>query len=153
MTNRKTTRRATSRRTPTVHVPSNAVAILQVLEPKERRIMSLRWGIEGGRPLHQTEIAKIVGVNHSTVSRTEKAVRERIEELTPSQLNVLVEAQETRRDMDMIESLTEQVHNLMREVQKMETRLMREITRVESRVRPSDAPAAPKRVGLFRRSR
>jgi len=153
MTNRKTTRRATSRRTPTVHVPSNAVAILQVLEPKERRIMSLRWGIEGGRPLHQTEIAKIVGVNHSTVSRTEKAVRERIEELTPSQLNVLVEAQETRRDMDMIESLTEQVHNLMREVQKMETRLMREITCVESRVRPSDAPAAPKRVGLFRRSR
>jgi len=153
MTNRKTTRRATSRRTPTVHVPSNAAAILQVLEPKERRIMSLRWGIEGGRPLHQTEIAKIVGVNHWTASRTEKAVRERIEELTPSQLNVLVEAQETRRDMDMIESLTEQVQNLMREVQKMETRLMREITRVESRVRPSDAPAAPKRVGLFRRSR
>lgn len=153
MTNRKTTRRATSRRTPTVHVPSNAVAILQVLEPKERRIMSLRWGIEGGRPLHQTEIAKIVGIHSTTVSRTEKAVRERIEELTPSQLNVLVEAQETRRDMDMIESLTEQVQNLMREVQKMETRLMREITRVESRVRPSDAPAAPKRVGLFRRSR
>ena len=153
MTNRKTTRRATSRRTPTVHVPSNAVAILQVLEPKERRIMSLRWGIEGGRPLHQTEIAKIVGIHSTTVSRTEKAVRERIEELTPSQLNVLVEAQETRRDMDMIESLTEQVQNLMREVQKMETRLMREITRVESRFRPSDAPAAPKRVGLFRRSR
>ena len=153
MTNRQTTRRATSRRTPTVHVPSNAVAILQVLEPKERRIMSLRWGIEGGRPLHQTEIAKIVGIHSTTVSRTEKAVRERIEELTPSQLNVLVEAQETRRDMDMIESLTEQVQNLMREVQKMETRLMREITRVESRVRPSDAPAAPKRVGLFRRSR
>lgn len=152
MTNRKTPKRATSRRTPTVHVPSNAVAILQVLEPKERRIMSLRWGIEGGRPLHQTEIAKIVGIHSTTVSRTEKAVRERIEELTPSQLNVLVEAQETRRDIDMTEALTDQVQNLMREVQKMETRLMREITRVESRVRPSDAPAAPKRVGLFRRS-
>jgi transcriptional regulator with XRE-family HTH domain len=153
MTNRKTTRRATSRRTPTVHVPSNAVAILQVLEPKERRIMSLRWGIEGGRPLHQTEIAKIVGVNHSTVSRTEKAVRERIEELTPSQLNVLVEAQETRRETDMIESLTEQVQNLMREFQRLETRLMAEITRVESRISPSDPPAAPKRVGLFRRGK
>jgi len=153
MTNRKTSKRATSRRTPTVHVPSNAVAILQVLEPKERRIMSLRWGIEGGRPLHQTEIAKIVGVNHSTVSRTEKAVRERIEDLTPSQLNVLVEAHETRKDIDMIEALTAQVDNLVREVQKMETRLMREITRVESRGRPSDAPAAPKRVGLFRRGK
>jgi transcriptional regulator with XRE-family HTH domain len=153
MTNHKTSKRARSRRTPTVHVPANAVAILQVLEPKERRIMSLRWGIEGGRPLHQTEIAKIVGVNHSTVSRTEKAVRERIEDLTPSQLNVLVEAHETRKDIDMIEALTAQVDNLVREVQKMETRLMREITRVESRGRPSDAPAAPKRVGLFRRGK
>ena len=153
MTNHKTSKRARSRRTPTVHVPANAVAILQVLEPKERRIMSLRWGIEGGRPLHQTEIAKIIGLDPSTVSRTEKAVRERMEELTPSQLNVLVEAQETRRDIDMIEALTDQVQNLMREVQKMETRLMREITRVESRVRPSDMPAAPKRVGLFRRGK
>jgi len=153
MTNHKTSKRARSRRTPTVHVPANAVAILQVLEPKERRIMSLRWGIEGGRPLHQTEIAKIVGVNHSTVSRTEKAVRERIEDLTPSQLNVLVEAHETRKDIDMIEAVTAQVENLVREVQKMETRLMREITRVESRVRPSDTPAAPKRIGLFRRGK
>jgi len=152
MTNRKTSKRATSRRTPTVHVPSNAVAILQVLEPKERRIMSLRWGIEGGRPLHQTEIARIVGVNHSTVSRTEKAVRERIEELTPSQLNTLVEAQETQAS-EQIEALTQRVDALTREVQKMETRLMREITRVEGRVRPSDPAAAPKRVGLFRRGK
>ena len=152
MTNRKTSKRATSRRTPTVHVPSNAVAILQVLEPKERRIMSLRWGIEGGRPLHQTEIARIVGVNHSTVSRTEKAVRERIEELTPSQLNTLVEAQETQAS-EQIEALTQRVDALSREVQKMETRLMREITRVEGRVRPSDPAAAPKRVGLFRRGK
>jgi len=152
MTNRKTSKRATSRRTPTVHVPSNAVAILQVLEPKERRIMSLRWGIEGGRPLHQTEIAKIIGVNHSTVSRTEKAVRERIEELTPSQLNTLVEAQETQAS-EQIEALTQRVDALSREVQKMETRLMREITRVEGRVRPSDPAAAPKRVGLFRRGK
>ena len=152
MTNRNTSRRAQSRRTPTVDVPSNAVAILQVLEPKERRIMSLRWGIEGGRPLHQTEIAKIVGVNHSTVSRTEKAVRERIEELTPSQLNTLVEAQETQAS-EQIEALTQRVDALSREVQKMETRLMREITRVEGRVRPSDPAAAPKRVGLFRRGK
>ena len=152
MTNRKTSKRATSRRTPTVHVPSNAVAILQVLEPKERRIMSLRWGIEGGRPLHQTEIARIVGVNHSTVSRTEKAVRERIEELTPSQLNVLVEAHEAQAN-EQIEALTQRVDALSREVQKMETRLMREITRVEGRVRPSDPAAAPKRVGLFRRGK
>jgi len=152
MTNRNTSRRAQSRRTPTVHVPSNAVAILQVLEPKERRIMSLRWGIEGGRPLHQTEIAKIIGVNHSTVSRTEKAVRERIEELTPSQLNTLVEAQETQAS-EQIEALTQRVDALSREVQKMETRLMREITRVEGRVRPSDPAAAPKRVGLFRRGK
>lgn len=153
MTNRKTSKRATSRRTPTVHVPSNAVAILQVLEPQERRIMSLRWGIEGGHPLHQTEIAKIVGVNHSTVSRTEKAVRERIEELSPSQLNVLVEAHEARKNMDTIEEFTEQVQNLIREVHHIESRLMAEITRVENRISPSDPPAAPKRVGLFRRGK
>ena len=114
--------------------------------------MSLRWGIEGGRPLHQTEIAKIVGVDHSTVSRTEKAVRERIEELTPSQLNTIVEAQETQAS-EQIEALTQRVDALSREVQKMETRLMREITRVEGRVRPSDPAAAPKRVGLFRRGK
>ena len=152
MTNRNTSRRAQSRRTPTVHVPSNAVAILQVLEPKERRIMSLRWGIEGGRPLHQTEIAKIIGVNHSTVSRTEKAVRERIEELTPSQLNVLVEAHEAQAN-EQIEALTRRVDSLIREFQKLETRLMAKITRVESRISPSDPPAAPKRVGLFRRGK
>jgi transcriptional regulator with XRE-family HTH domain len=152
MTNRKSPRRAQSRRAPNVDVPSNAVAILQILEPEERRIMSLRWGIESGRPLHQTEIAKIVGVNHSTVSRMEKAVRERIAELTPSQLNTLVEAHDSQPAVD-VEILIARIDTLSREVQKMETRLMREITRVESKVRPADLPAAPKRIGLFRRSR
>ena len=151
MTNRKTTRKH-RRHTPNVDIPENAAAIVKILEPEERRVMTLRWGIENGRPLHQTEIAQIVGVNHSTISRMEKAVRERIAELTPSQLNTIVEAHESQPTVD-VAGLVERLDTLTREVQRMETRLMREITRVEGRVRPADPPAAPKRVGLFRRGR
>ena len=151
MTNQSTTRKH-RRHTPNVDIPSNAVAILQILDPEERRVMSLRWGIESGRPLHQTEIGNIMGVSHSTISRIEKGVRERIADLTPSQLNTLIEAHESETPVDLT-ALTERVDALAREIQKMETRLMREITRVEGRVRPSDPPAAPKRIGLFRRGR
>lgn len=151
MTNRKTTRKH-RRHTPNVDIPENAEAIVKILDPDERRIMSLRWGIENGRPLHQTEIGKIIGVSHSTISRIEKAVRERIADLTPSQLNTIVEAHESQPAVD-VAALIARIDTLSGEVQKMETRLMREITRVESKVRPADLPAAPKRVGLFRRSR
>lgn len=151
MTNRKTTRKH-RRHTPNVDIPENAEAIVKILDPDERRIMSLRWGIENGRPLHQTEIGEIMGVSHSTISRIEKGVRERIADLTPSQLNTIVEAHESQPVVD-VAALIARIDTLSREVQKMETRLMREITRVESKVRPADPPAAPKRVGLFRRSR
>ena len=151
MTNRTTTRKH-RRSTPNVDIPENAAAIVKILDPEERRVMSLRWGIENGRPLHQTEIARIIGVNHSTISRMEKAVRERIADLTPSQLNTIVEAHESQPAVD-VAALIARIDTLSREVQKMETRLMREITRVESKVRPADPPAAPKRIGLFRRSR
>lgn len=153
MTNRNKQKQASSRRTPTVDVPSDAIAILQILPDDERRVMSLRWGIESGRPLHQTEVAKIVGVNHSTVSRMEKAVRERIAELTPSQLNTLVEAHEAQKHVEVIDGFVEKIEELIAEVHAIETRLMKEITRVEAKIVPSDPPAAPKRVGLFRRSR
>jgi transcriptional regulator with XRE-family HTH domain len=151
MTNRKTTRKH-RRHTPNVDIPENAEAIVKILDPEERRIMSLRWGIENGRPLHQTEIGEIMGVSHSTISRIEKGVRERIAELTPSQLNTIVEAHESQPAVD-VDVLIARMDALSREVQKIETRLMREITRVESKVRPADLPAAPKRIGLFRRSR
>jgi transcriptional regulator with XRE-family HTH domain len=151
MTNR-TTARKHRRHTPNVDIPSNAVAILQILEPEERRVMSLRWGVENGRPLHQTEIGKIMGVSHSTISRIEKGVRERIADLTPSQLSTLVEAQESQVTVD-VDAIIKRIDTLVSEVQKMEARLMREITRVEGKVRPVDPPAAPKRIGLFRRGR
>lgn len=151
MANQNTTRKH-RRHTPNVDIPSNAVAILQILEPEERRVMSLRWGIENGRPLHQTEIGNIMGVSHSTISRIEKSVRQRIADLTPSQLNTLVEAHESQTPVDLT-ALTERLESLAREVQKMETRLMREITRIEGKARPADPPAAPKRIGLFRRGR
>jgi transcriptional regulator with XRE-family HTH domain len=142
MTNRKTPKR----KTPTVDVPSHAEAILDVLDPTERRVMSLRWGLDTGRPLHQTEIGNIVGLHSSTVSRIEKAARERIAELTPSEINQLVEAHEITVTVS-----EDRYEILVREITALEQRLRQEIARLERKVQPADPPAAPRRFGLFRR--
>jgi len=151
MTNRK---RTYSRRKVTVEVPDNAGAILQMLDPQERHIMTLRWGLQNGRPLNQQEVANVVGIHSTTVSRIEKRVREQIADLTPSQLSTLVEAQEigaTSNDHE-VQALQHRLQKLIDEVGKMEVRMMREITRVENRLTPADPPAAPKRIGIFRRA-
>ena len=148
MTNRK---RNYSRRKVTVEVPDNAGAILQMLDPQERHIMTLRWGLQNGRPLNQQEVANVVGIHSTTVSRIEKRVREQIADLTPSQLSTLVEAQEIGAEYE-VQALQQRLLKLIDEVGKMEARMMREITRVENRLTPADPPAAPKRIGIFRRA-
>ena len=142
------TRKSPKRKKVTVDIPANAEAILEALDPTERRVMALRWGIQTGRPLHQTEVGNLVGLHPSTVSRMEKAVRERIAELTPGEIDRLVEA----REMTITVS-EDRYETLVREMTALETRLRREIDRVERQLRPADTPAAPKRVGLFRRGR
>ena len=55
----------------------------QVLTPREKAIISLRYGLSGGAPLTQREIAEQCGISRSYVSRIEKkalrAIREALD--------------------------------------------------------------------------
>ena len=42
------------------------------LEPREREVIILRYGLDGGEPLPQREIAKKLGISRSYISRIEK---------------------------------------------------------------------------------
>jgi RNA polymerase sporulation-specific sigma factor len=44
----------------------------EVLEPRERTIIRLRYGLDGSRPLTQREVAQRLGISRSYVSRIEK---------------------------------------------------------------------------------
>jgi RNA polymerase sporulation-specific sigma factor len=52
--------------------------IMRELDPRERRIMVLRYGLEGRAPMTQREIAAKLGISRSYVSRIEKAALEKI---------------------------------------------------------------------------
>ena len=45
---------------------------LQILEPREREIIRLRYGLTGQPPLTQRETAKRYGISRSYISRIEK---------------------------------------------------------------------------------
>ena len=55
----------------------------QILTPREKAIVSLRYGLSGGAPLTQREIAEQCGISRSYVSRIEKkalrAIREALD--------------------------------------------------------------------------
>lgn len=55
------------------------------LSPRERQIMELRFGLNGGRELTQKEVADRIGISQSYISRLEKKIikqiRERLEAL------------------------------------------------------------------------
>lgn len=58
-----------------------AVALVQSrLEPRERQIIILRFGLGGGLPLTQREIAGRLGISRSYVSRIEKAALNKLRE-------------------------------------------------------------------------
>ena len=44
----------------------------EVLSPREKLIVVLRYGLTGGRPLPQREVAGKLGISRSYVSRIEK---------------------------------------------------------------------------------
>ncbi len=46
--------------------------IISALDPRERTILQLRYGLGGGRPLAQREVAARLGISRSYVSRIEK---------------------------------------------------------------------------------
>ena len=55
---------------------------LKVLNPRERRIIDMRYGFNNNEELTQKEIAKIMGISRSYVSRIEKrAITKKLKEL------------------------------------------------------------------------
>ena len=46
--------------------------IFEVLDPRERRIIALRYGLAGGAPLTQREVSRLENISRSYVSRIEK---------------------------------------------------------------------------------
>jgi RNA polymerase sporulation-specific sigma factor len=56
------------------------IAMDQCLTDRERNILALRYGLGGGKPLTQREIAYKCGISRSYVSRIEKKALEKLEE-------------------------------------------------------------------------
>lgn len=53
-------------------------AVDQVLTEQERRVVILRYGLGGGVPLRQREVAKKTGISRSYVSRIEKKALQKL---------------------------------------------------------------------------
>ena len=48
------------------------------LAPREREIIELRFGLNGGRERTQKEVADLLGISQSYISRLEKRIMERL---------------------------------------------------------------------------
>ncbi len=57
-----------------------AAALIRQLEPRARKIMILRYGLNGDKPLTQRETAERLGISRSYVSRIEGAALKRLSE-------------------------------------------------------------------------
>ena len=53
-------------------------ALDRVLTAQERQVISLRFGLDGGTPLRQRQVAQAVGISRSYVSRIEKRALEKM---------------------------------------------------------------------------
>ena len=51
---------------------------LNHLSPRERQIMQLRFGLSGGQEKTQKEVADILGISQSYISRLEKRILSRL---------------------------------------------------------------------------
>ena len=59
----------------------NAIYFIKhTLDPRERQIMILRYGLSGAKPLTQRETAQHLGISRSYVSRIEKGALQQINE-------------------------------------------------------------------------
>lgn len=52
---------------------------LSHLAPRERRIMTMRFGLGGGREMTQKEVADVLGISQSYISRLEKRILSRLQ--------------------------------------------------------------------------
>lgn len=55
-------------------------AVDEVLTEQERKVVVARYGLGGGTPLRQREVAKLTGISRSYVSRIEKRALEKLKE-------------------------------------------------------------------------
>ena len=52
--------------------------LVQQLQGRERQVILLRYGLSGQAPLTQQEVADLLGISRSYISRIEKAAVERL---------------------------------------------------------------------------
>ncbi len=53
-------------------------AVRRELTEQERQVIVLRFGLQGGQPLRQREVADVTGISRSYVSRIEKRALEKL---------------------------------------------------------------------------
>ena len=53
-------------------------ALVTCLTAQERQVLSLRYGLDGGTPQRQRQVAEITGISRSYVSRIEKRALEKL---------------------------------------------------------------------------
>ena len=53
-------------------------AVTEHLTGQERRIIELRYGLRGGPPMRQREVAQLTGISRSYVSRIEKRALQKL---------------------------------------------------------------------------
>ena len=53
-------------------------AAVAELEPRERELIELRYGLRGGEEMTQKEVADLLGISQSYISRLEKRILTRL---------------------------------------------------------------------------
>ena len=53
-------------------------AAVATLEPRERELIELRYGLRGGEEMTQKEVADLLGISQSYISRLEKRILSRL---------------------------------------------------------------------------
>jgi RNA polymerase sporulation-specific sigma factor len=56
-------------------------AVDTVLTAQEKEVMQLRYGLTGGAPMRQREVAAITGISRSYISRIEKRALEKLRQV------------------------------------------------------------------------
>ena len=67
---------------------NNIYYALGRLKEREREIMVLRFGLNGKKPLTQKEVADLLGISQSYISRLEKRIIDKMRNIITSKVNV-----------------------------------------------------------------
>ena len=51
---------------------------MKKLEPREKELMEMRFGLRTGREMTQKEVADLLGISQSYISRLEKKIMKRL---------------------------------------------------------------------------